>query len=114
MKDMANRIALPLELSKLGAEDYTVEHKIYDEHLQRTVSEENQTRNTPGKLVRMRCYICRKYRKMMRYTCWMCKGWGMPLCKKDRSQEPSCKVSCLVKHRFSDRLWLLEPRENGV
>ena len=74
MKEMANRIALPLESGKLGAKDYIVEHKTYDEHLQRTLSEDNQTRNAPGKLVQMRCYICRKYRKMMRYTCWMCKG----------------------------------------
>ena len=47
----------------------------------------------------------------------------MPLYEKDRSEEPSRKVSCLVEHRSSRKvsclvehrssgpLWLLEPRE---
>ena len=112
MKEMADRIALPLESGGLGAEDRTVEHKTHEEHLasgaalQRIVTEDNQTRYASGQSVQMRCYICRKYRQQMRNTCWMCKGCGMPLCKKDRSNEPLRNESCLVEHRCSDNEYL--------
>ena len=65
MKEMADRIALPLESGGLGAEDRTVEHKTHEEHLasgaalQRIVTEDNQTKYASGQSVQMRCYICR-------------------------------------------------------
>ena len=51
IKEMANRIALPLESGKLGAKDHTVKHKTHEEDLQRIVSKDNQTKYASGNAV---------------------------------------------------------------
>ena len=110
MEYMANRIALPLDSGGLGAEDCTVECKTHEKHLASGDASWPRTtrrgthRGKPCKWVTY--FICRKYCQKMRTTCWMGKGCGMPLCRKDHRQEPSRNVSCLVEHRCSGNEYL--------
>ena len=105
IKEMANRIARPLEYGGLGAEDRTrevrsqAERLAEDQPLTRIVGADNSTKYCAEGRPRQRsCFICRWYRDNTQNTCWMCRQCGMPLCKKDRRRPQTC----LEEHKCSD------------
>ena len=107
--EMANKIARPLLFAGgLGATDRRAPRRSHADALA-DAGPLTRVRGVDGSIVypdgqarTMRCYICRRYRKIPRNVNWMCKDCGMPLCRIDRGRP----MTCLVEHQCSTDAYL--------
>ena len=102
IRGMANAIARPVYAGGLGARDnrrvglLSVGARREDNQPITRIRGDDGTivyptsdgRNSRGRT--MRCFICRRHRRMPKNTTWMCRCCGMPLCKINRGRGETC------------------------
>ena len=89
--EMADLIAKPLKSGGLGAKDLRQQQLDPDGDLVRIRGQDNSLVHEGTNHARvLRCFICRKYKKMAPNSAFKCRHCGMPLCAINRNRPQTC------------------------